>query len=781
MRPYNATSARTLACFLASQDNPEKGLCQYGAIPQSKAPAHTRLRVSSKNSISMDGAKSVQWNARSPRSSAQILSSVTGSGQTSPAGFEGTLPRARHAIPNISREESSKNEEDADLEHVRSVVRALEEPVKSDHKSFIQNLFGTVAFRMLEWITPKNLESMISSDARTHDVSPGKPGSNIDESSKPQSSAAPGTESPSNKETFPVVEHPSKESQKQSQQNPNPESVPDSVTHFPCSLDGHAGECDSRKEDETTKQNPSLATHSRRCSHDITDATAQPSPTKLMNGAVLHDIPDRSALELGLQRSTHKNSQTVQPEDAEHQKSTDNQGKSPIKKGRPRPSSLSSSRPISYGESFSHHSGSQHAAPQSAKRVSIDKSLPSISDNDVKRADGEERHDIRFEQQRRNPSTFHPSMAKGRKSSPQSLSVLSLEVIDFIGRFLQENEAADRNAAFTQSPYPNDGLRRARKTEGPHKTEIHGEILIQPLPVMTPIWTSFINQSLFYVLSSPKALLQSFSGGAQSLLDTQTLWYCMMCLVRANSSLVFESLWIAAADLYVPPRELWPIYDWAKKPQLYKAGGSVDYTPDEAARLMSICLHALIAAVPYTGDPGQLFAMSRIRSYGVSSIQRRGVSAESVNLYLTMDDVFSDELNLRLARRLFAAIPARRQYQELLKLNENGNVARSSIPDILDLVLAPLNFLDIEVPPILDFAQGDRALHEKRAPILMIDWARTVMLQDWTGSAEVSADGAFGGALAMISAICKLHLVSSNGVGSLITNIFKMTSANHCR
>jgi hypothetical protein len=330
-----------------------------------------------------------------------------------------------------------------------------------------------------------------------------------------------------------------------------------------------------------------------------------------------------------------------------------------------------------------------------------------------------------------------------------------LEVIDFIGSLVEENGLQDANATFTKSPYPKRGLRRARKSEAPHETEISGQTSIQPLPIMTPIWTSFIDQSLFYVLSSPKDLLQSFSGGEQSIFDTQTLWYCMMRLIHNNSLVVFDSLWIAAADLYIPPRELWPIYDWAKRPNLHEAGEGVDYTPEQAARLMSICLHALIAAVPYTGDPGQLFAMSRIRSYGVSSIQRRGVSAESVNLYLAIDDVFSDELTLRLARRLFAAIPARRQYQELLKLVGDRSTDRPPTPDILDLVLAPLNFLEIEVPPILDFTQEDRALHEKRASILMIDWARTVMLQDWTGEAVVPADGAFGGALAMISAICK--------------------------
>lgn len=755
MRPYNASSARTLACYLASQDNPEKGLCQYMSVPQSKAPTHTRLRVSSKSSLSADGAKNVQWSGRSSKTTTQVFNNDVNSVQTSPTGFEGTLPGARHVIPSIIRQESSKAEENTDLEHVRSVVRVLKEPVKTDHKSFIQNLFGTVAFRMLEWLTPKNLESMISPDAHIRDMSQRESGSKLDESSKSKSHAAPSTGHSSNNETLPGLEPPGKESKRASQQNSSHESVLDSVARSPCNLDGHMGECDSCKDEATTTQNPGSAIKGRRCSRDIIDAATQPPSTKHMNGSVLHDIPDRSALELGLPRSAHTNSQT---EDPELQKSGDNQMDTPIKKGRRRPSSLSTSRPpISYEESFSNHGGSQSPIPQSAKRASIGKTLPSVRSSDEEQAGGAERVSVRLQQQKQNPSTLQSLLAKGPKASPQSLSVLPLEVIDFIDSLLQENGARDPNASFTPSPYPKAGLRRARKTETSDKIETGGQILTRPVPVMTPMWTSFIDQSLFYVFSSPKALLQSFSGGGQSLVDTQTLWYYMMRLIRARSSLVFDSLWIAAADLYIPPRELWPIYDWAKKPRIHEAGGSIDYTSDEAARLMSICLHALIAAVPYTADAGELLAMSGMRSYGVS-LQHRGFSSELVNLYLAIDDVFSDELTLRLARRVFAAIPARRQYQDLLKLNENGSIVRFSIPDILDLVLAPLNFLDIEVPPILDFAQEDRALHEKRAPILMIDWARTVMLQDWTGRAEVSADGAFGGALAMISAICKSRL-----------------------
>ena len=76
-------------------------------------------------------------------------------------------------------------------------------------------------------------------------------------------------------------------------------------------------------------------------------------------------------------------------------------------------------------------------------------------------------------------------------------------------------------------------------------------------------------------------------------------------------------------------------------------------------------------------------------------------------------------------------------------------------PDVLELLVESLKFLDLETIPILYFTDDERSLHEKRVPTLILDWARTVMLQEWEGSAEVPNDGPFGGALAMMAAICK--------------------------
>lgn len=138
---------------------------------------------------------------------------------------------------------------------------------------------------------------------------------------------------------------------------------------------------------------------------------------------------------------------------------------------------------------------------------------------------------------------------------------------------------------------------------------------------------------------------------------------------------------------------------------------------------------------------------------------RESTSLEPLELCLAYEDAFTNEPACRLARRLFAAIPTRRRFTELLSLQKSNQNGEAPDLDVLEMVLESLKDLDPTTSPLLYFTDDERDLHEKRAPTLILDWARTVMLQDWEGSAEVPNDGPFGGALAMMAAICKFcHL-----------------------
>jgi hypothetical protein len=263
-------------------------------------------------------------------------------------------------------------------------------------------------------------------------------------------------------------------------------------------------------------------------------------------------------------------------------------------------------------------------------------------------------------------------------------------------------------------------------------------------------WKLFIEQSFFYVLSDPELLVRSFTKKGQ-LYDSQTLWYCLLRMTRVAPTLVYHSLWTAAASLFAPTKTLQSLRSPTARlfPKHEKSLSNV-----EAGWLMSICLHALVAAAPLVTEPDQLYDMSRIRSHGLSLAGSGAIAQQPPTLCLQYDDAFSSDLILRLARRLFAAITTRRCFDNMNDSNFDDGMGE---PDVLVPMFSQLDFPNMDAVYILNFSFSDRALHEARVPTLLLDWARAVMLTDWDGGADVPGDGPFGGALALIEAMCKLR------------------------
>ncbi|KAF4625682.1 hypothetical protein G7Y89_g12480 [Cudoniella acicularis] len=339
-------------------------------------------------------------------------------------------------------------------------------------------------------------------------------------------------------------------------------------------------------------------------------------------------------------------------------------------------------------------------------------------------------------------------------SPPQSLSTLPIDLLNFLCDILQSDGTLEKHDL--HPPQVDDDLKRwldaqnrralGRKLSSDTTSEYPSSAKMQ--------WHFFIEQSIFDILSKPDSLIRSFSDENHQLFDTQTIWYLMLRLTRVAPSVVFDSLWNVAGILFKPPEKLESLHDWAKE-ESSGPGGNRALSNLQAAQVMNICLHALVAAAPLVSDARQLANMSRIRSYGLAMLGLETSSLEPVKLCLAYEDAFTNDLALRLARRLFASIPTRRRFADLMELQTDVKTDEKREPDVLEGVLATLKFLDLDTTPALQFLDQERDLHEKRVPTLLLDWARTVMLQDWEGSAEVSADGSFGGALAMMAAIYK--------------------------
>ncbi|KAJ8121422.1 hypothetical protein ONZ43_g2120 [Nemania bipapillata] len=187
-------------------------------------------------------------------------------------------------------------------------------------------------------------------------------------------------------------------------------------------------------------------------------------------------------------------------------------------------------------------------------------------------------------------------------------------------------------------------------------------------------------------------------------------------------SWIRKPLWIAMASLFVPPKSL----QTSRSPTAKVfATSQKSFSNTDAASLMSICFHALIAAAPLVTDSRQLLDMSRIRSRGLSLTGGASVTGNRTLLSL------------------------QRNFDELIELDLDM-LDSAKEPDVLEILLSQI---EPSVQPLTLFSKSERSVHEKRVPILLLDWARTVMIQEWTGKPEVPGDGPFGGALMLLAAM----------------------------
>ncbi|KAH6843118.1 hypothetical protein B0I37DRAFT_212368 [Chaetomium sp. MPI-CAGE-AT-0009] len=723
-RQYNTTSARTLAVYLASQDNPETGLCPYLRTPKTPPAAVASLVfVPNPNSRPRDDRATHAYSKTLPfRNPPGSPKTVDGNGAAS------AFSRGRSSTLNGDRKEKKKAAGaqvgmDSEKQAQRPGFTIAEKPVSKDHRSFAANVVGTVAFKMLEWLTPAALEDM-----RNKTLAFGsRPESDVEHPNPPKGESGlengVGLRAPTGLQDPPVLPV---------QPNGDETSRRD--------LPGHGqAERETRSlKDSQPQQDPQSsprAANARRNSNAKVRTSSGPKPKRQLSIDPYAQETSAEEPYAALLRSPRAT------------------GGGADKGSRiPKTAGSNITRPISQLSSagfFDDVSLEKMPPPKTidlkprTARVAMggprngeshSPKAPSTSSGVVSEKSYSEGSGA---------ATGQDSESEDEALLPQALSRLTAEVVDFVCDVIQEDGTAEehmlepRSVARSHNRHSGQGklVRRKHRPDRGSSANVRLE------------WKLFIDQTLFYVLSDPQLALRSFTKKGQ-LYDSQTLWYCMLRMTRVSPSLVFHSLWMAAASLFAPPRSLQALRSPSTK-VFPKSEQSLSNL--EAGRLMSICLHALIAAAPLVSDSRQLFDMSRIRSHGLSLAGSGAVARQPTELCLQYEDVFSDDMALRLARRLFAAITTRRRFDALSERtmgpHEHGE------QDVLGPLFSQLDFLNMDAVYVLDFSFPDRALHETRVPILLLDWARAVMLNDWDGSPEVPGDGPFGGALTLIEAM----------------------------
>jgi hypothetical protein len=693
---------------MASQDNPELGLCHNPSADKLIPPPS--MKKSRKGYPSMNKVTN-----GSAVSNVERKNSAPGKPIARNNSTPGTPPGSRSpSNENIStgvQSTTSKEEE-------TPAISLLDEPTTTDHRSFVQNVFGTVAFKMVEWLAPRNVE-VIS-----------RPGATVSEISGegPYAGPIPFSETASSNSAKSAEGEAAENPKTTKRQTPIPSKLQDKPSlglesaSKPVSSGPHVNEVLPPTEpkavaNSVTKCTPKI--NGRRKS----EHAEPPNPKGILN------LPSR----IGESPPDIMSLPQYRPHQAIRKLSTPHQ-------------TLITSAAMhapSIPKTVSMKASPEFDQPPVTSGISITAEQgPKIKKKPVKKSI--------------NHKTL-PELPPAKEISlPQSLSLLPIDLLNFLCDTLQIDGTSEKHDLMptevgrdstrwlnSNSPYA-AGRKSFSKTKSVYSSQGKHQ------------WKDFIQQALFDVLSKPESLIQSFSHCDQRLYDTQTIWYLMLRLTRVAPSLVLDSLWNAAGYLFNPPDTISSLHDWKESDAVAKPSLS----SGEAARLINICLHALVATAPLLTDARQLANMSRIRSFGLAMLGRETSSLEPVQLCLAYEDAFTNDLAMRLARRLFASIPTRRRFAELADNQQGMKPDGKKEPDVLEGVLSTLKFLDLGTTPALHFHDEERDLHEKRVPTLLLDWARTVMLQDWNGSAEVAAEGSFGGALAMMAAICKSRTVA---------------------
>ncbi|KKA29841.1 hypothetical protein TD95_000420 [Thielaviopsis punctulata] len=689
IRRYNPTSARTLAIFLASQDNPERSLCPYLSRPTKATDTVNSISISQSTWYRNRGSTAGKTKAIQPP---KRIGPPPISGRASRASSQTHVSPISAEEPTLSiRTQRKHPPQQSSQPHL--VI--TEKPVSKDYRSVSANVFGTVAFRMLEWLTPNSLASL------THKAAAAEQ----DDITLEEAAAIPLPDSPpgSPRSRSPINMRPL--------DSPTPSRFPH---------DRSASESHATSSRMARMHPPNMSRRNSNARVMTTPTSSSKPPLRLSQEAYTSSNDDISAnmvsprVSLPERSLKHNRQSQVTPsrnlsDVVPHSEFLETHMTTP----RRSTLTIDATTPIK-------------VAPRTPTARTISITPPTFSE-DLDISSSNSTRDAESKNVSDNEDTENPleNMTDDVAILPQCLDHLTLETIDLIYRVMSEDGTAEKHhfrpARKWRDKTPEDfGMRLNRV----------GRVKSQYSMSMKEEWHDFAMQSIFYCLSNPHALIKSFTRDG-ALIPSVSLWWGLARLLDSQPTLVFHSLWMAASSLFSVPKSLQSLR--SSTTRVFRKS-DVSLTNKEAGFVMSICLHALVALLPEVSDKSTLFDISRLRSMGLIVGNHSKATAET---FLQYNDAYTDAMALRLAQRLFSALLARQHYAEMAFMGESGDDE-----DVYQDVLKPLyDQLDQ-----LNMDNRD-STHMERLVTIILDWARTVIVNDWNGEAQFPCNSPFAGAL----------------------------------
>lgn len=176
----------------------------------------------------------------------------------------------------------------------------------------------------------------------------------------------------------------------------------------------------------------------------------------------------------------------------------------------------------------------------------------------------------------------------------------------------------------------------------------------------------------------------------------------------------------------------------------------------DAADIATVALFALISHLPAM-DTQTWRGLLRMRSLGTvsSNADMRKLSSASSGLIVEMTDKLEHELALRLVNRLVRALTARLAFHGISKACEvyTHDFPKQRKRNILDFVMDNLSEQhDIRTSVVQDYDLTSLSTFPS-ASSLIVEWIRTLFLREWDGKPEVARSSAAGGAVQILSAM----------------------------
>lgn len=763
LRRYNKPAARALAVHLASQSNPETHLCRLPNKLGSSKIVDSTFGQRRKPSLSDDSA------ARSLSHGAPTFGAVRSSQQ------DATVDEVQ---PYLTVDSALPTNDDELSRPTQISLRKNDEPSKIDSKSFVQNLFNTASFRFFEWLAPRKLDTIARDTmdsqhnraTQPHEVSQSQDGITVDELTRTCSS---GSESDSRMEE---------------------ESRNTSASRAPSEASLHAQTMPSEARavliedaipplniDERRRDSLSAATHNasglsfrphartRRKLHvdKFAGVPTAPKIHRCLSKTPRESDPTVQKIESALnimkdQRNPLTSAVTSTAAMKEGHKSL------PIEPdGRNvNTTYIHTQKPLSERQSTCTQEMQPRERAQALtifNKETLD--LLSVMMLDIIRPnDRDEFKSLKYpdtesiflelDSQRAKVSKHHKPFY-GPYNNPSEVYRSSIEhcagkhyattrrtlVEQTVEEVMREDAAPDDFVNARGIYYITDLL---PVTEA--KLALRDETLSRQ-------WRTFIDQSAFFILSSRHLVSISFHDDDLNAFDSQLTYHYLRLLLHFSYEPVVEALWTVAECLFMPPANIAEIV-YRKRLAAKVSGMTCEDL--EASSLIQLCLHALTALVPAVSNWQAFYNVSRIRAEG-NTIDSRLESRSYLSTLTAYHDVMSNDLALRLAKRIFAAVAVRLRLHYLssrqCEMKSCTGQDKSQDDIVTSMVLSRLIDGKGATEAGDGFDKDSRELYYSVAPGLIYDWALTVIMSDWDGSPVVDAESAVGGALAVIAAL----------------------------